>query len=231
MQIRILAFILLISGLAACNASGQEDANTRNFPVKEFNRIYVEGGYRVYLYQTPEPFLRIKAPTESHIDALDVNFNENNLRLSVARRQINLSRMELHIGFKNLEELHISGGVKLSTDGYVSLDRLTVFVEGAVNGEMKMKAKTLEVISNGGSVFDLSGVADKLTVRVAGAGHVNARELTAREVVFKVEGLGFGSVNATDELDVRIEGMGKVTYVGDPNVKRVVEGLGSVTRW
>lgn len=231
MQIRMLAVILLFSGLAACNVSGQEEGNTRNFPVKEFNRIYVEGGYRVYLYQTADPFLRIKAPTESHIDALDVSFNENNLRLSVARRQINLSRMELHIGFKNLEELHISGGVKLSTDGYVSLDRLTVVVEGAVNADMKLKAGTLEVVSNGGSVFDLSGVADKLTVKVAGAGHINARELTAKQVEFRVEGLGFGSVHATDELDVRIEGMGKVTYVGDPNVKRVVEGLGSVTRW
>lgn len=226
-----LTLLLLISALAACTVNGQDESGTREIPVKEFNRIYVEGGYRVFLYQTDEPFLRIKAPTQSHIDALDIHSGENNLRLSVARRQINLSRMELHIGFRDLEELHISGGVKLSTDGYVSLDHLIVFTEGAVNGNVKLKSSSIEVTSNGGSVFDLEGITDKLTVKVAGAGHVNARELTAKEVVFRVEGLGFGSVHATEELDVRIEGMGKVTYVGNPNITRVVEGLGSVKPW
>jgi hypothetical protein len=77
-------------------------------------------------------------------------------------------------------------------------------------------------------VFDLSGVTDKLSVKMAGAGHVNARELTAKEVFFRIEGLGFGSVHATELLDVRIEGMGKVTYVGDPETRRIVNGLGSV---
>lgn len=228
MKVRTLLIILLICGLAACTVNGQEDSHTRNIPVKEFNRIYVEGGYRVFLYQTDNPFLRIKAPLESHIDALEVHFNEDNLRLSVARRQVNLSRVELHIGFRHLEELHVNGGARLSTDGYIELDNLKIYVEGAVNGDIKLKASVVEVISNGGSVFELSGVTDRLVVKVAGAGHVNARELIAREVVFRVEGVGFGTVHATDELDVRIEGMGKVTYTGNPNVKRVVEGLGSV---
>jgi hypothetical protein len=211
--------------------TGQEDAYTRNIPINDFSRIYIEGGYRVFLYQTSDPYLKVKAPTDNHIDALEIESSLENLKLSVARRQFSLSRIELHIGFSNLEELHISGGVKLTTDGYVALEHLRVYAEGAVSGDMKLKAGTVEVISNGASFFELSGVADLLTVRVAGASHVNSRELTAKAVQFRVEGLGFGSVHASEELDVRIEGAGKVTYTGKPNVKRFVEGLGSVSEY
>lgn len=223
--------ILAIFALSSCVVSGHDDSNMRTIPVQDFNRIYVEGGYSVFLYQTSDPYLKIKAPTDSHIDALEIESNENNLKLSVKRRQLNLSRLELHIGFSNLEELHISGGVKLTTDGYISMDNLRIFNEGAVSGDIKLKAGTIEVISNGASFLEMSGVADKLIVKVAGAAHVNAKELTAKEVVFRVEGLGFGSVHATDDLDVRIEGAGKVTYKGKPNVRRVVEGLGSVKEY
>jgi hypothetical protein len=231
MKIQFGIIIFAFFAFSSCVVSGQEDSDMRTIPVEEFSRIYVEGGYRVFLYQTSDPFLKIKAPTESHIDALDIESSAHNLKLSVKRRQLNLSRLELHIGFSNLEELHISGGVKLTTDGFVSMDNLRIFNEGAVNGDIKLKAGTVEVISNGASLFELSGVADKLIVRVAGAAHVNARELTAKEVVFRVEGLGFGSVHATDDLDVRIEGAGKITYKGKPNVRRVVEGLGSVVEY
>ncbi len=231
MKFRFFAVLFSFFAISACTVSGQEDAYTRTIPINEFSRIYIEGGYRVVLYQTSDPFLRIKAPTENHIDALDIESNTENLKLSVKRRQFNLSRMELHIGFSHLEELHISGGVKLSTDGYVALDHLSIYTEGAVSGDMKLKAGTVKVTSNGASLFELAGVAGLLTVKVAGAAHVNARELTAKEVQFRVEGLGFGSVHAVEELDVRIEGVGKVTYSGSPNVKRVVEGLGSVSEY
>jgi hypothetical protein len=231
MKFRFFAVLLAFTSIFAFTVTGQEDAYTRNIPVNDFSRIYIEGGYRVFLYQTSDPYLKVKAPTDNHIDALEIESSLENLKLSVARRQFNLSHMELHIGFSNLEELHISGGVKLSTDGYVALEYLRVYTEGAVSGDMKLKAGTVEVISNGASFFELSGVADLLTVRVAGAAHVNSRELTAKAVQFRVEGLGFGSVHAAEELDVRIEGVGKVTYTGKPNVKRFVEGLGSVSEY
>jgi hypothetical protein len=231
MKTKIIALCLFLASIPVFAASPQDDPYTRSIPVDDFKKIYVEGGYRVFLYQTDTPFLRIKAPTDNHIDALNIKTDQENLKLSVVRQQLNLSRMELHIGFRKLEELHISGGVKLTTEGYLSLDNLRIYIEGAISGEMKATAKTIEVISNGGSMFDLSGLTGRLTVNVAGAGHINAREMKAKEVVFRVEGLGFGSVYATEELDVRIEGVGKVTYQGKPNVKRVVEGLGSVSEY
>jgi hypothetical protein len=74
----------------------------------------------------------------------------------------------------------------------------------------------------------MEGVTRGLNVKVTGAGHVKASELEAEDVVFRVEGVGFGSVYAKHLLDVRIDGVGKVTFKGKPELKRIVQGLGSV---
>jgi hypothetical protein len=121
--------------------------------------------------------------------------------------------------------------MKLVTDGFVEVDDFKVLVEGGARVNMKIKARSIGVVSNGSAIFDLSGITGTLSVKVAGAGHVNARELTAKEVTFRVEGVGFGSVYATDLLDVKIEGVGKVTYKGSPTVRRIIEGLGKVEEY
>jgi len=210
------------------SAQDKDDRNMRSYQVADFNKIAIEGNYRVYLFQTSSPYLKIKAPSDDMYDAIDVQSDGRSLKLSVRKNGFNLSKIELHIGFRELEELHIAGGFKIKTDGYVEVRDLKILAEGGVNVDLKMKAQSIEVISNGGAIFDMAGVTERFFVKVAGAGHVNAREMVAREVTFRVEGVGFGSVHATELLDVKIEGVGKVTYNGDPEVKRIIEGLGKV---
>lgn len=61
--------------------------------------------------------------------------------------------------------------MKLVTDGFIEVGDLYLDVEGAANADLKLKAKSLEVNSKGGSVFDLEGIARVLKVKVTGAGH------------------------------------------------------------
>ncbi len=222
----------MISLFAVAEITAQESGNLemREYPVSDFSKVEIEGNYRVYLHQVPVPYLRIYAPHKNLFDELEVDSNGRTLELSVRKKGLNLSKIELHIGFSALEDLRVKGGITMKTNGYIEVSDLEIYVEGGVSVDMKMKARTLAIHSAGGALFELAGVADRLSVRVAGAGHVNARELTAREVLFKVEGVGFGAVYATDLLDVQIEGAGKVTYKGTPKVNRIVEGLGSVVR-
>lgn len=219
-------FFLLIPAWSP--AMGDTIGDMRSYPVENFTRLTLRGNYKVILYQSQEPFLKVKASSDELYDALDIDSDGRSLGLSVRREVFNLGKAELHIGFPSLEKLSVTGGVKLETHGYLELNDLHVRMEGGVNVDLKAKARTLEIESSGGALFDLSGVSERLSVKVMGAGHVNAGQLTAREVIFRVEGVGFGSVHATDLLDVKIEGVGKVTYRGNPEVRRIVEGLGSV---
>jgi hypothetical protein len=231
MRLKVISGLIAILLIFSDSVLAQEKADLYDIPIDRFERLYIEGAYRVFLYQSAVPYLRVKAASESHAENLGVSFDSHKLRLSVSGKHLSLYRMELHIGFDHLREVHINGSVKITTDGFVEVGDLNIIAEGAVNGDLRLKANSVGLTSSGGSVFFLAGVTDMLSARVTGAGHVNTRELTAREVVFRVEGLGFGSVHASEKLDVRIDGVGKVTYTGSPDVLKVVEGLGSVARY
>ncbi len=216
--------------LVAAFSSGRdpESRYAREYPVGKFSNIELEGNYKVILYQSAKPFLKVEAPSDDMYDALEIRTEGDKLEVSVRKTHININRIELHIGFDDLRRLYLRGGMKLLTDGFIEVGDLYLDVEGAANADLKLKAKSLEVNSKGGSVFEMEGVAGVLKVKVTGAGHVKARELETDDVFFKVEGVGFGSVHAKHLLDVKIDGVGKVTFKGTPELKRIVQGLGSV---
>jgi hypothetical protein len=231
---QLFAWVILITFCTLLNevsAQDNTDKNKRDYPVSNFDKVYMEGNYRVYLYHSEKPFLKIEAPSDDMYDAIEVDSDGSSLKLSVRKKHFNLSRIELHLGSPTLKDLRVNGGIKLTTDGYLDVNDLDILLEGGANVDMSLKAKNINVKSEGGVILELRGVAETLAVKVSGAGHVNARELTAREVTFRIEGVGFGSVYATDLLDVKIEGVGKVTYKGQPEIKRIIEGLGKVEQY
>jgi len=228
----LLLMILFGSSLlTVSHAQVPDDKNMRNYQVSNFERIHLEGNYRVYLYRSEKPFLKVEAPSDDMYDAIKVDSDGEALKLSVTKTRFYLNRIELHIGFSTLREIEVYGDIKLTTDGYLDVKELYLLVEGAANVDMSLKSQNTRVKCEGGVILELRGVTDNLEVKVSGAGHVNARELISKEVTFRVEGVGFGSVHATDLLDVRIEGVGKVTYIGNPEIKRIIEGLGKVEEY
>ena len=79
-------------------------------------------------------------------------------------------------------------------------------------------------------LFDFQGEAKSLDAHVSGAGHIDASELKVKEASFKIEGVGTGSVYATDELWATISGVGKLKYYGNPKVHKNIEGIGTVSK-
>jgi hypothetical protein len=230
-QLFVGIILLSLSFLNVVDAQSAFDKNKRDYPVNNFDKVYMEGNYRVYVYHSEKPFLKIEAPSDDMYDAIEVDSDGSSLKLSVRKKHFNLNRIELHLGSPTLKELKVSGDIKLTTDGYLDVNDLDIEVEGGASVDMSLKAKNIHVNSEGAVILELRGVAESLSVKVSGAGHVNARELTCKEVNFRVEGVGFGSVYATDLLDVKIEGVGKVTYKGQPEIKRIIEGLGKVEQY
>jgi hypothetical protein len=59
---------------------------------------------------------------------------------------------------------------------------------------------------------------------------VDAGELKADDVTFRIEGVGTGVVYAEKTLNATIKGAGKIRYRGNPDVTEKIEGLGAVNR-
>jgi len=65
---------------------------------------------------------------------------------------------------------------------------------------------------------------------ISGAGHLDAIDLKTKKSNVKIEGVGAGSVYATDFLNATISGVGKILYKGNPQVSKNIEGIGFVSK-
>lgn len=223
-------FTLTFFTLEAASHPHEEDWEVKNYKVGEFTEIYLEGGYKVFLAQGDKNSVKVKADDRDVFDYLQVRIHAGELKIDVEPDHFDFDRIVLYITFKKIEKLKIEGGVKLQTKGYLDLNNFEMYVAGGAKIELDMKAKDVEIIGEGGVIFELDGVARSLDIKVSGAGHVDAEDLKTKDVEIKIEGVGTGTVYATETLYARIEGVGRIKYSGNPEVTKSVEGLGSVTR-
>jgi len=227
-----ILFTTIISLFAtAIQAQNDEDWNTREYKVDEFSEIYLEGGFRVLLIQGDENKVVVKASDSDVFEYLQVKEWGNELRIDIEPDNIKFDRIALYITFKELEKLHIEGGVKVRTEGFLDLKDFDMYVAGGAKIDLAMKADDVKIVGEGGVLFDLEGVANNLNVHLSGAGHVDANDFRVKNAAFHIEGVGTGSVHATETLYAKIEGVGKVSYKGHPKVTKEVDGLGTVSSY
>ncbi|WP_339740588.1 head GIN domain-containing protein [uncultured Sunxiuqinia sp.] len=227
--IAICLFLVFITSSCFSSTSPEwDDDEIQTYEISNFERIVLEGGYKVILKQSDRPGLQIKAD-EEFFEHIKVDSDGHTLSVTLRERHLNFSGVILYVEFVDLNELRIEGGVKLETKGYVDLNDFYLRVEGGAKIEMEMKVDHLRVVGEGGVSFNFRGVAKTMGARISGAGHIDADELKTQVVTIEIEGIGGGSVYAIDLLNAKIEGVGKIRYKGNPEVKKIVEGLGLVS--
>ncbi|HDR51188.1 MAG TPA: DUF2807 domain-containing protein [Mariniphaga anaerophila] len=227
----IICSVLYFSLFFAQLANGQEDNRlTRKYDTGDFTELFLEGAFGVELIQGNANSLEVRAADEKAFDYLNVTNEQGRLHLHVDRKPFDFSRITLYVTFKTLSRIHIFGGIRLNTKGFLDLDDVDLLLEGGARVNFQLIASRIRVENRGGVLCEISGVTNTLDVRLAGAGHVNAKELKAEEVRFKIEGVGTGKVFATQTLRADIKGAGKIKYKGNPQVFQSIEGLGSVVR-
>lgn len=228
----IFALGLLVSKLFAMPVmpvqQSWDDTDTRTYNIQSFTKIYLEGTFKVILEQGMQPGLRIKTD-EDNFKYIDVQSDTETLSLKIVKKHFDFDKLILYVTFRDLEKLVIEGGVSLETKGYVDLKDFYLHVEGGANVEMNMKAGKVKVIGEGGVKFKFDGVADELDASISGAGYLDAIDLKTKNCDIRIEGVGAGSVYATESLNATISGVGKIRYKGDPHVYKKIEGVGIVS--
>lgn len=225
----VLAVFLMCS--MAAFAQDDDDWASKSYQIDSFSRIYLHGGFRVFLTQGDVQALTVKTSNNDVFENLTVENRGQQLRLEMERDFITYKRIRLYITFTNLNEIIAEGGLKLLSDGYLDLDDLYLHIEGGASVQLQMKAEDVDLSGEGGILVDLDGVANRLDVALSGAGHVNAVELKTKEASVEIEGVGTSSVYATEKLFAKIEGVGKVSYKGEPEVVQTINGLGTVRKY
>ncbi len=110
-----------------------------------------------------------------------------------------------------------------------SLERLDINGVGSI--EVKdIQGKRLSVSLDGVGSIAIAGNVDVLELNLDGVGSFNGAELRAKQAIVRNKGVGSAVVNVSEELNATVLGIGSIEYIGSPQVKESVKGMGTIKK-
>ena len=223
--------IMLLTLAASVSASAAQAApGARNYSVTSFDRIRVDGPYKVHLVTNVAPFARANGSQEA-LDGVSIDVQGRTLIVRSNRsswggypgRQT--GPVEINVGTHDLAAAFING------PGSVSIDKVRgLSFELAIQGSgaatvAHVAVDQLKVGISGAASATLAGNAPKMTAIIRGASLFDASALAAKDVVVGAEGPAIVKVNASSSAKIDANGTGTVDVTGGAGC--TVKALGS----
>ena len=216
MRLHLPAFAALALVLGA-----PADAASRSFTVTGFDRIRVDGPFRVKLTTGVEPF----AKAEGSAAALDAVSLEVQGRTLVVRRNASVwssnpgrapGPVTIAVGTHELSAAWVNGS------GGVAIDRVKgqafeLVVSGAGAAEVgTLSVDRLRVSISGSASVALGGAAETASFFVRGPSAVDAAALNAKAATIAAEGSSTIRLTATDTAKIDANGLATIELGGRP---------------
>lgn len=209
-------------------------AATRNFGVSGFDRIRVEGPYRVKLATDVAPFASASGSAAA-LDRIAVEVQGRTLLVHVNKSSWggypgqDPGPVEIQVGTHELNQASLTGSGTLQIDKIKGLS-FNLFVQGsglASIDQANVDQLRVEVAGTGGAI--ISGTAPQLTATVKGTSSLDASGLNIKDATISADGAA--TVKANVSNSATITGVGPATFVltGNPACTSKVAGSTSVS--
>jgi hypothetical protein len=230
----LFASALTVGGLLACNVfpevvTGSGVPGTEDRAVGAVNEVYLSGVGNLTIEQGDTPALSVTAD-DNLLPYLETETRGHKLtiRTKSGFEVRSKTPIEYTLAIPNLEKLHLSGAGSAKAEK-ITGGKLEVHISGAGHATLReVTFQSLSLTLSGAGGATLGGSADKSTLKISGAGDIDASDLKAKAAEVRVSGAGTAKVWALDSLNARVSGAGDIKYRGSPKIEQKVSGAGSV---
>jgi hypothetical protein len=228
---RIVIAAIALSTLAAAPA----DAATRNFGVSGFDRIRVDGPFRVKLATGVAPFAIATAGSSGALEGVSIEVQGRTLIIRTKRSSWGgypgeaAGPVEVSIGTHELTAAWLNGA------GTLAIDKLRGFafdlsVRGSGAASVgAVEVDQLKVAVSGTAAVGLTGSALKLTATVLGVSTLQASALTAKDATLTANGPATVRATVTGTVKVNAQGPASVELGGGPACSITAAGSANVS--
>ena len=220
--------------LAAAVLATPASAATRNFGISGFDRIRVEGPFKVRLSTGVAPFARASGTADA-VDRLAVTVEGRTL---VVRTQSawgagfpgqKYTPAEVEIGTHDLTSAWLNGAGTLKIDKVKGLS-FDVSVQGSgAMGIGRADVDQLKIAVSGTAAAIVAGKAMRLTTTVRGISSLDAAALETKDAVVGAEGAATVRAHVTNTVKVDASGPATIVLTGDPTCTAKLAGSASVS--
>ena len=224
-------FLLAAAILAAASPAS---AATRNFGISGFEKVRVEGPYKVRLTTGVAPFASASG-SPAAIDKVAIEMRGNTLLVHSSSSSWggypgrDSGPVEINLGTHDLSSAWLNGSGALQIDKVKGL-KFDLSVQGAGSaaiGTVNVDQLNIAVVGTGSA--SLAGQAGTVTAVVRGVSSLDAANLAAKDATIGAEGTA--SVAARVSNSVKVDGSGAVTVrlTGGPACTLRVGGSATVS--
>ncbi len=221
MKINLLNRFVIIAGIAvaflsSCDSdcvtgSGNITQETRK--VEDFTKIEISGNYKIILVQDSSLSLNINAD-DNLLEYIKTSVDGNTLRIK--NKNICSDDITVTIGVRNLEEIHASGAVEISSTGKIKTGDIDLQLSGSTKTTLDLNAARINTQGSGSTEINLKGQASAHDLDLSGNGNVNAFDFIVGDYNIATSGSSDCKINVLRALNVQSSGSSSIQYRGNP---------------
>jgi len=226
--------ILALLALASLPASAAAPATQRNFSVTGFDRIRIDGPYKVTLKTNVAPFARATG-TAGSLDGVSVKVEGRTLVIREGTGSWggypgeNRGPVTIDVGTHDLSAIYINGPGALDVDKVKGLS-FEISIQGSGMARIDaVDVDQMKVGVAGAATTRLAGRAAKLTATVRGTSAFEGDSLSVKDAVIGAEGPSIVRAQVTNSAKVDANGLVSVTLTGEPACTVRARGSANVT--
>ncbi|MEO6247994.1 MAG: DUF2807 domain-containing protein [Sphingomicrobium sp.] len=221
-----------LAAMSLASLAAPAAAADRNFTVSSFDRIRVDGPYRVRLTVGVPPFASARGGAQA-LDGLAIDIQGRTLVIHNNRTSWggysgeSIGPVEVSLGTHELTAawLNGSGSLAINEAQGLSFD-LSVMGSGSASID-RVAVDQLHVGLGGSATARLAGSALRMTAFARGNASLDAAALATKDVVIAADGPSVVKATASDTAKVDAIGVAAVTLGGNPSC--IVRAKGSAT--
>lgn len=201
-----------------------------------FHRIEVSGNAEVALRQGGAERLEVETPPRGVTINAEVRDGTVHLSVRDTRRWWNnlfngpRRPTRLTLVVRAVDDVSLNGAVSLMAAA-LDAPELRLSASGGTRVRIDaLRGRLLRVDGNGALKAQIAGSVSEQRISISGAGEYDAGRLASDTASVSVSGVGKVLVNVSRMLDAEISGAGTIEYLGDPEVRRSVSGVGRIRR-
>lgn len=226
-------FLLLASAALAIVPVGAASAANRNFGIESFQKIRVDGPFKVTLATGVAPFARATGSAAA-LDRVSVEIAGDTLVVHAVDSWGGYpgedpGPVEIAVGTHELSAAWLNGSGSLALDRARGL-KFDFSIQGSGSGEIgDVDVDQLSVSVGGTASARLAGKAAKMSAMVRGVSALEASALTAHDATLGAYGTATIQADVSDSVVVGATGPATVQLTGDPSCTLRVSGSATVS--
>jgi hypothetical protein len=232
MVIRLVLGTIALIGIVT--GAAPADAANRSFSVTGFDRIRVDGPFRVRLTTGVAPFASATGSTQA-LDSVVIEVQGRTLVVHLNRSSWGgypgqlAGPVEINVGTHELNAAWLNGAGSLAIDKVKGLS-FDLSAQGAGAASIgSVAVDRLKVAVAGTGSLRVAGSAANLTAVIRGSSSLEAAELTVKDAVIGAEGPATVRATVTGTAKVDAMGVAQVELAGKPACTTRAQGAASVS--